>query len=43
VPDHPMLSGRRNLTFVLARANHQDLRNAQARVTVYRVLISGSR
>jgi hypothetical protein len=43
VPDHPMLSGRRNLTFVLARANHQDLRNAEARSTVYRVLISGSR
>lgn len=43
VPDHPMLSGRRNLTFVLARANHQDLRNPEARFTVYRLLISGSR
>jgi hypothetical protein len=43
VRDHPMLSGKRNLTFVLARADQTLLKAPTARVTVPGVVIEGSR
>jgi hypothetical protein len=40
---HPMLSGRRTLTFELALADHQPLRNPEARVTLQDVIVEGDR
>ncbi len=43
IPDHPMLSGKRDLTFVLVRADDSLLTQRGARFRVEDVLISGSR
>ncbi len=43
VPDHPMLSGYRDITFVLVRADGSILTQPSARFRVEDVLISGSR
>lgn len=42
-PDNKRLSGRRNLTFQLATANHKLLRNPEARFTVFNLVIEGRR
>jgi hypothetical protein len=41
LPDDKMLSGRRDLTFVLARPTGEQLANREARVTVYGVTLAG--
>jgi len=40
---HPMLSGRRTLTFQLATADHRPVTDPQAQVTVPNVIIEGER
>ena len=43
LPNDPLLTGKRDLTFVLVGANGVTLRNPEARVTVYGLLLSGRR
>jgi hypothetical protein len=43
LPDDKMLTGKRNLTFVLSEADGTQLTNREARVTVYDVTIAGRR
>jgi hypothetical protein len=43
LPDDKMLTGKRDLTFVLERADGTRLANREARVTVYGVLLAGRR
>ena len=43
VPDHPLLSGRRDLVFVLVRANGTRVPGAKATFTLRDVVIEGRR
>jgi hypothetical protein len=43
LPDDKMLTGKRDLTFVLVRPDGTRLANREARVTVYDVLLAGRR
>ena len=43
LPDDKLLSGRRDLTFVLVSADGTQLANREARATVYGVVLAGRR
>lgn len=43
LPDDKMLTGKRDLTFVLVRPDGTQLANREARVTVYGVVLAGRR